>query len=239
MRLDLFLVKKGFFESRNKAAEAIKKRDILVDGKVVQKASFDIDDENRLEVLKRYTYVSRAGDKLKEFLKTKKIVIDSKECIDVGSSTGGFAEVLLEFGAKSVTCVDVGKDQLHPKIREDGRVKVVEECDIREFASDKKYDLLTCDVSFIGIEKILDKLTALCDKKMIILFKPQFEVGKDVKRDKKGVIKDKFAIDRALMRFESLLVEKGLKVITKEESKVKGKEGNVEYFYELEKGVVS
>ncbi len=231
MRLDLFLVKRGFFDSRNKAAEAIKKRDVLVDGKVVQKPSLDISDENRLEVLKRFTYVSRAGDKLKEFLKAKEIEINSKECLDVGSSTGGFTEVLLEFGAKSVTCVDVGKDQLHPKIREDSRVKVVEECDIREFESDRKFDLLTCDVSFIGVENILDKLITLCDKKMIILFKPQFEVGKNVKRDKKGVIKDKSAIERALHRFESLLIEKGLKIITQEESKVKGKEGNMEYFY--------
>ena len=234
-RLDIFLTEKGFFDSRNKASEAIKSRNIKINGKIVTKPSFLVDDTPHIEIFQENSYVSRAGNKLKEFLKENSINIKNKICLDIGSSTGGFCEVLLEYGAKEVYAVDVGSKQLHPKLKKDKRVKSFENCDIRDFQSDKKFDIITCDVSFVGISYILPKIKELSNDKIIILFKPQFEVGKDVKRDKKGVIKDKDAINRVLVRFESVLVNEGLKLIKKEISKIKGKEGNEEYFFYIKR----
>lgn len=234
-RLDLFLVEKGFFDSRNKASEAIKKSNVKVDGKIISKPSFLVDDESTLEILEEKSYVSRAGYKLKEFLKQHSLNLKDSACLDIGSSTGGFCEVLLEYGAKEVYAVDVGKDQLHSRLKNDLRIKSYEECDIREFESDKKFDMVTCDVSFVGISHIFPKIKEFARDKIIILFKPQFEVGKDVKRDKRGVVKDQAAIKRVMQKFESSLVSQNLKLITKEISKIKGKEGNVEYFYYIQR----
>ncbi len=234
-RLDIFLVEKSFFESRNKANEAIKSRNVKIDGKIVTKPSFLVSDISRIEIFQKDRYVSRAGNKLKEFLKENSVDIKDKTCLDIGSSTGGFCEVLLEYGAKEVYAVDVGSYQLHPKLKNDKRIKSFEKCDIRDFKSDKKFDVVTCDVSFVGISHILPKIKELSNDKILLLFKPQFEVGKDVKRDKKGVIKDKDAIKRVLVKFESLLVSEKLKLIKKEISKIKGKEGNEEYFYYIQR----
>ena len=234
-RLDIFLVEKSFFESRNKANEAIKSRNVKIDGKIVTKPSFLVSDISRIEIFQKDRYVSRAGNKLKEFLKENSVDIKGKTCLDIGSSTGGFCEVLLEYGAKEVYAVDVGSNQLHLKLKNDKRVKSFEKCDIRDFKSDKKFDVVTCDVSFVGISHILPKIKELSNDKILLLFKPQFEVGKDVKRDKKGVIKDKDAIKRVLVKFESLLVSEKLKLIKKEISKIKGKEGNEEYFYYIQR----
>ena len=234
-RLDIFLVEQGFFESRNKASEAIKNRNVKIDGKIITKPAYIVEKDSKVELLQERSYVSRAGYKLKEFLKESDIEINDKICLDIGSSTGGFTEVLLEYGAKEVYAVDVGSNQLHQKLKDDKRVKSFEKCDIREFESDKKFDVVTCDVSFVGISHIIPKIKELSNDKIILLFKPQFEVGKDVKRDKKGVIKDKDAIKRVMMRFESLLVSEGLNLLKKESSKVKGKEGNEEYFYYIQR----
>lgn len=234
-RLDLFLVEKGLFDSRNKASEAIKKSNVKVDGKIATKPSLLVDDTNAIEILEEKSYVSRAGYKLKEFFKEYPLDLRDKICLDIGSSTGGFCEVLLEYGAKEVYAVDVGKDQLHSRLKNNPRIKSHEECDIREFESGKKFDMITCDVSFVGILHILPKIKELSKDKIIILFKPQFEVGKDVKRDKRGVVKDQAAIKRVMQKFESSLVSQNLKLITKEISKIKGKEGNVEYFYYIQR----
>jgi len=234
-RLDLFLAEKGFFGSRNKANEFIKKSNVKVDGKIVTKPSFLVNDDSIVEIFEEKSYVSRAGYKLKEFLKNHSVDIKKKVCLDIGSSTGGFCEVLLEYGAKEIYAVDVGKNQLHPKIKNSKKVNSFEECDIRKFDIDRKFDIVTCDVSFVGIKHILPAIKKFSNDKIILLFKPQFEVGKDVKRDKKGVVKDKDAIKRAIKKFESLLVSNGLKTIKQEESKIKGKEGNVEYFYYIQR----
>ena len=235
VRLDMFLVENGYFDSRNKASEAIKSRNIKIDGKIISKPSWIVEEHPKVELLQEYSYVSRAGYKLKEFLKECEVDIKDKRCLDIGSSTGGFVEVLLEYGAKSVTAVDVGKDQLHKGVKANNKVISLEGMDIREFEDEDGFDIVTCDVSFVGIGHILPKIKELSKDKIIILFKPQFEVGKDVKRDKKGVVKDKKAIQRATQKFESLLVSSELKIIKKDESKLKGKEGNVEYFYYIQR----
>ena len=157
------------------------------------------------------------------------------DVLDVGSSTGGFVQILLQRGAKSVTALDVGSSQLSEILRRDPRVIVRENTDIREFASEKKFDLITCDVSFISLNLILKSLTSLAKSALIVLFKPQFEVGAEAKRNKKGVLKDEKAARGARMKFERLCAELGLAALHASACKITGKEGNQEFFYLLKR----
>ncbi len=157
------------------------------------------------------------------------------DILDVGSSTGGFVQILLQRGAKSVTALDVGSSQLSEILRRDPRVIVRENTDIREFASKKKFDLITCDVSFISLNLILESLASLAKSALIVLFKPQFEVGAEIKRNKKGVLKDEKAVRAARAKFERLCAELGLVVLQTSACKITGKEGNREFFYLLKR----
>ena len=157
------------------------------------------------------------------------------DVLDVGSSTGGFVQILLQRGAKSVTALDVGSSQLSEILRRDPRVIVRENTDIREFASKKKFDLITCDVSFISLNLILKSLASLAKSALIVLFKPQFEVGAEIKRNKKGVLKDEKAVRAARAKFEQLCAELGLAVLYASACKIAGKEGNREFFYLLKR----
>lgn len=157
------------------------------------------------------------------------------DVLDVGSSTGGFVQILLQRGAKSVTALDVGSSQLSEILRRDPRVIVRENTDIREFISKKKFDLITCDVSFISLNLILKSLTSLAKSAIIVLFKPQFEVGAEAKRNKKGVLKDEKVARGARAKFERLCAELGLAVLHSGACKITGKEGNQEFFYLLKR----
>ena len=157
------------------------------------------------------------------------------DVLDVGSSTGGFVQILLQRGAKSVTALDVGSSQLSEILRRDPRVIVRENTDIREFSSEKKFDLITCDVSFISLNLILKSLASLAKSALIVLFKPQFEVGTEAKRNKKGVLKDEKAARSARAKFERLCAELGLAVLHAGACKITGKEGNQEFFYLLKR----
>ena len=157
------------------------------------------------------------------------------DVLDVGSSTGGFVQILLQRGAKSVTALDVGSSQLSEILRRDPRVIVRENTDIREFISEKKFDLITCDVSFISLNLILKSLASLAKSALIVLFKPQFEVGAEAKRNKKGVLKDEKAVCAARAKFERLCAELGLAVLHTSACKITGKEGNREFFYLLKR----
>lgn len=234
MRLDSYVFEKGFAQSRNKASELIKEGSVWVNGKVERKNAIEISQSDTVEVSKISQYVSRAGLKLRGFLND--IMLDAKgaSVLDIGSSTGGFVQVWLEEEVQSVTAVDVGSAQLHSSLRSHPSILLHENMDIRAFPQEKKYDIVSCDVSFIGIIFLLDTITALAKEKIIILFKPQFEVGKEVKRSSKGVVKDGAAIMRAHQQFETQAVLQGWQLIEKKESLVKGKEGNVEAFYYFE-----
>ena len=157
------------------------------------------------------------------------------DVLDVGSSTGGFVQILLQRGAKSVTALDVGSSQLSEILRRDPRVIVRENTDIREFTSKKKFDLITCDVSFISLNLILKSLASLAKSALIVLFKPQFEVGAEIKRNKKGVFKDEKAVCAARAKFERLCTELGLAALHASACKITGKEGNQEFFYLLKR----
>jgi len=234
IRLDQYLVENNLVQSRNKAQQLIKDSKVKVNKKVITKPSFKISDEE-VELDDEHLYVSRAAYKLKNFLPLLPFDVKGMNALDIGSSTGGFTEVLLMNGVNSVTSVDVGSSQLHEKLLKDPRVYSVENTDIREFKSDKPFELITCDVSFISLHHILEAIDTLGSKYMILLFKPQFEVGKQVKRDKNGVVVDKKAIAAAMLKFEDTCTLLGWKKLLMEVSSISGKEGNVEYCYCYEK----
>ena len=235
MRLDLYLTNNFDIQSRNKAHEFIKAKKVKVDGKVITKPSYDVDESSKVELLEEEFYVSRAAYKLKYFLEEIKIELLDCCALDIGSSTGGFTQILLESGSQSVTCVDVGSNQLHEKIKNDKRISFYENQDIRNFESKKSFDIVTCDVSFISILNIIDDINRLSNDKIIILFKPQFEVGTDIKRDKRGVVKDKVAIVKAKERFLDRCKILGWKLNYSSPSKLEGKDGNKEELFYFNK----
>lgn len=234
MRLDNYLVQAGLVESRNKAQNIIKQGFVSVDGIIVTKSSTKIDNEN-IKIKEYKNYVSRAAWKLVAFLDEFKINIKDKNILDIGSSTGGFTQVLLEYDALHVSCVDVGCEQLHPSLQQNIQVSMYENQDIRTFDTDKQFDLITTDVSFISLLKIIDTIDLLSKDEILLLFKPQFEVGKMIKRDKNGVVVDLKAIQKAMTTFEDACSLKKWRLIVKAQSKLSGKEGNVEYFYYFKK----
>ena len=234
MRLDKYLVEKGYFESRNRALDAIKRGKVFVNGQVA-KASIKCDKNSNIDIDQEKFYVSRSAKKLELFLEEYPINLERKRAVDIGSSTGGFVQILLEKGVESVACVDVGKNQLHHSLREDSRVSVFEETDVRLFETTKPFDVLTCDVSFISILHIVEAIDRLSKDEMILLFKPQFEVGRSVKRDSRGVVVDKEAIVEAKERFETKAQELKWELVYQTTSKLTGKLGNVEYVYYFRK----
>ncbi|MCE3039084.1 TlyA family RNA methyltransferase [Helicobacter anatolicus] len=231
MRLDKFIAQE-FSLSREKASMLIKKGKVKINTKVIFKPSFEVGDKDDVELQESFIFVSRAGEKLYNFLGD--IRLDGKKIIDVGSSTGGFSQVCLLLGACEVHCVDVGDNQLDISLRQDSRIKVFEKCDIRDFKKQCDYDLLVCDLSFISIEKIFMSLKSL-SKEMILLFKPQFEVGRNVKRNKKGVVMDNIAIENALEFFKKYLLLQEYEILKECKSALKGKAGNEEFFFHIKR----
>ena len=236
MRLDKYLVEEGYFESRNRAHEAIKEGKVKLNGKV-PKVSMKIDKNSFVEVENEKFYVSRAARKLDNFLAEYKMDFKGLRALDIGSSTGGFAQIVLENGVDTLSCVDVGKNQLHISLRKEEKLSLYEETDIREFESEEPFELVTCDVSFISILKISNDIDRLAKvgADIVILYKPQFEVGKDVKRNTKGVVLDVDAIARRKEEFEAEAKKLGWDEKFQAESKVQGKEGNQEYLYHFVK----
>ncbi len=235
MRLDLFLTKAFDIQSRNKAHELIKANKIKIDGAIITKPSFKVEENHNIEILEECFYVSRAAYKLKYFLDEINLKLENSKALDIGSSTGGFTQILLENSVKSVTCVDVGSNQLHEKIKNNQNIEFFENTDIRDFQSKKDFDIVTCDVSFISIHNILNDINRLAQKNIIILFKPQFEVGTNVKRDKKGVVKDKNTIEQARVKFLDATTLLNWKLVNSSYSKLEGKDGNLEELFYFEK----
>ena len=236
MRLDKYLVEEGYYESRNRAHDAIKEGKVTVDGKK-PKASAKVDENTVVDVINEKFYVSRAGRKLDGFLSEHSMDFKEKCALDIGSSTGGFAQIVLEQGVRSLDCVDVGRDQLHISLRKNEILSLYEETDIRDFQSDTAFEMITCDVSFISILQIIENIDKLAEKgtDIVILYKPQFEVGKDVKRDSKGVVLDLDAIARRKETFEAQAKKMAWEETYQSESKIAGKEGNQEYLYHFVK----
>jgi 23S rRNA (cytidine1920-2'-O)/16S rRNA (cytidine1409-2'-O)-methyltransferase len=231
LRLDNYLVEQKLALSRNKAQEIIKKGYVSVNNQVIKKSSYCVVDTDNISIEKHKEYVSRSAFKLAYFLEEIDLNLADKIALDIGSSTGGFTQVLLEHNVLEVHAVDVGHKQLHKILKSDNRVYSYESCDIREFKSNKTFDIIVSDVSFISLENILDDIHRLASNNIILLYKPQFEVGREVKRDKNGVVQDKKAVQNAMTKFENKCQLKNWTLLKKSPSKLTGKEGNLEYCY--------
>ena len=232
MRIDKYLVDNAYFESRNRALDAIKAGKVKVNGKVA-KPSIKVDENSLIDVEDEKFYVSRAARKLESFLLDCAVNMQDKRALDIGSSTGGFAQIVLENAVRALECVDVGRDQLHKTLRSDKRLTLNEEMDIRNYQNPQAFELITCDVSFISILQITADIDRLAQEStdIIILYKPQFEVGKEVRRDSKGVVVDLDAIERKREAFEAHCEALGWVLKCQAPSQVAGKSGNQEYIY--------
>lgn len=234
-RLDVLLFKKGLVASRKIASDLIKEGKVFVSGEKVIKASKEFYDDVNIEITELPKFVGRAGLKLEKALDTFNINVKDKIALDVGSSTGGFTDCLLQRGTKKVYAVDVGTDQLREELKNDIRVVSMEQTDIRSIESlSEKVDLIVIDVSFISLRLILPSvLKFLKDNgEIVTLIKPQFEVGKD-NLGKGGIVKEEKDRLDVLENVKKFSLDLGLKVLGEIESPIKGGDGNTEYLLYL------
>ncbi len=239
IRLDQYLVKKGIFQSRNRAKTEIKSGSVRVDGHFITKPAFLVDGnhEPNIEIQQLLRYVSRAGEKLDYALKKFEIKVQDLIALDVGASTGGFTECLIRHGAKKVFAVDVGTDQLHQSLKMDPRIINIEHYNARNIKKDDftpQPDFFVMDVSFISLKKIILKAIEVTKEKWgIVLCKPQFESNGENLKD--GVIKDQRVIDDILDDIEDFLFTNGIIVKDIVQSPLKGQKGNTEYLFYIKK----
>ncbi len=231
-RLDRLLVDRGLAESREKAQALIMAGSVTVNGQKAAKPGQPVDPASALELLARPPYVSRGGLKLAAALDRFAIAVDGKICLDIGASTGGFTDVLLQHGALRVHAVDVGSGQLAWSLRTDPRVVVHERVNARELdfqTLGEKVDFLCCDASFISVTMILPAAVPLLQPQgqMVILIKPQFEVGKG-QVGKGGIVRDPELHQAACQRVDRAVREFGFETSIMP-SPILGAEGNKEF----------
>lgn len=232
-RLDKKLLELGFASSREKAQALIMSGLVVVDGVVIDKTGFLVKEGQKIEVKESMRYVSRGGYKLEYALERFKVDVKGLVALDVGSSTGGFTDCLLQKGALKVYAVDVGRAQMDIKLLKDPRVILHEETDARSLTEKhipQKVDLITVDVSFISVNKILSHvLKFLKDEGIaLILVKPQFELTPEKVR--KGIVRDSEDKIYAVLKVRKHLNELGFNVGSVVKSKPKGSKGNEEFF---------
>ena len=243
MRIDVYLVENGFCESRNKASRLISEGKVLFDGKRVEKASLDVNDgEHSVQITEQERFVSRGGLKLEGALDSFCIDVSGKKCIDVGASTGGFTDCLLQRGAKSVCAVDSGRGQLHGNLLDDIRVTSVEGFNAREMTSEVfgKFDVAVTDVSFISQTLLHAPISdVLYDGGIFIsLIKPQFEAGKSA-LGKGGIVKKPQDRVEAVLKVVESASLCGFGIFSIIASPIKGGDGNREYLAFFKKGEAS
>jgi 23S rRNA (cytidine1920-2'-O)/16S rRNA (cytidine1409-2'-O)-methyltransferase len=235
IRLDQLLVEKGLAESREKAKRLIMSGQILVDGYSAPKPGQTLDPDHKIVLKESERFVSRGGEKLEGAMETFPIELTGKVCLDIGSSTGGFTDCMLQYGAAKVYAVDVGKGQLHWKLREDPRIVVMEgvnaryltPADLPEFA-----DFASIDTSFISLTNILPAVKGLLKPggEIVSLIKPQFEAGKEKVDKGRGVITDPAIHEEVIFKIRTFGTEElGLEWLGLATSPLKGPKGNVEF----------
>ena len=240
-RLDVLLVEQGYLESRQKAQATIMSGLVFVNNQRVDKPGTMIANDAAIEVRgNAIPYVSRGGLKLEKAMKTYGLVLDGKICADIGASTGGFTDCMLQNGAQKVYAVDVGYGQLDWKLRSDERVVCMERTNARYLTHEQipeELDFASVDVSFISLKLILPMLHTLLkeDGYVVCLVKPQFEAGKE-KVGKKGVVRDPAVHLEVLENFFAHAKENGFTVIGITYSPIRGPEGNIEYLGYLRHG---
>ena len=239
-RLDVLLVKRNLAGSREKAKAIIMSGIVYVDGQKEDKAGTTFPEDVQIEV-RGHTlpYVSRGGLKLEKALKCFDVSVEGKVCTDVGSSTGGFTDCMLQNGAVKVFAIDVGRGQLDWKLRQDDRVVCMEKTNIRYVKPEdlgEPIDFSSIDVSFISLTKVLGPIRDYLTEKgqIVALIKPQFEAGRE-KVGKKGVVREKSTHLEVISQIISYALSIGFRVLDLTFSPIKGPEGNIEYLVHLEK----
>ncbi len=240
MRIDLYLFQKKYCNSRTKAQQMITEGAVKVNGITISKPSFDVSDSDKIEVAENTTakYVGRGALKLEHALKEFKVDVTDKICADIGASTGGFTQCLLQAGAKLVYAIDSGTNQLSQVLREDSRVISLENTNARFMNSDfleHSPSVIVMDVSFISqitlYPAIINIASRPCD--IITLVKPQFETNSKSCLGKHGVIKDERVRKKALQNVMDSANALGFKIIAKTDSPIHGGSGNAEYLLHL------
>lgn len=242
-RLDVLLVKRNLAESREKAKAIIMSGNVFVEGQREDKAGTTFSDEVQIEI-KGHTmpYVSRGGLKLEKAIANFDVDLEGRVCTDVGSSTGGFTDCMLQNGAKKVFAIDVGRGQLAWKLRQDERVVCMEKTNIRYVTPEdlgEPIDFSSIDVSFISLTKVLEPIRNYLkpDGEIVALIKPQFEAGRE-KVGKKGVVREKSTHHEVIEMVTSYAASIGFRILGIEFSPIKGPEGNIEYLVHLKKSEV-
>ena len=236
-RIDKLLVERGLVESRTKAQAMVMAGVVLVDEQRVEKPSHQFDPNSTIRIKGEddpsTRYVGRGGLKLEAALREFQIDVAGLECLDVGASTGGFTDCLLQNGARKVFAIDVGHNQIDWRLRQDPRVEVREGVNARYLKPEdfpRPFDLAVIDVSFISVTKVLPAIVPLMSEgaRIVTLIKPQFEVGKG-EVGGGGVVRDAAKRARVVEEVNAAARELGLEVVTVIESPITGAEGNVEY----------
>ena len=239
-RLDIFLVENSYVKSRNLAQELIKNNKVLVNGIAISKAAYLVSNQDKIELIKDQIgkYVSRGGLKLEHALNSFKFSPKGLVALDIGASTGGFSDCLLQFGAKKVIALDVGINQLDPSLRGNKKITVLEKTNFRSFDFinlDTKVDLVVIDVSFISLTLILDNLVTNFKKygfeniSIIALIKPEFELSKK-ELNKAGVVRSRNLEKAAIVKVLEFSEKIGIKLLNIINSPLIGaKGGNREY----------
>ncbi len=239
-RLDVLLVQKGLAPSREKAKTMIMAGNVFVNNNREDKPGTNFSTDVNIEIHgKTLAYVSRGGLKLEKAMKQFGLTLDGKVCMDIGASTGGFTDCMLQNGAEKVFAVDVGYGQFAWKLRQDPRVVCMEKTNIRYVTPDmigEPLDFASCDVSFISLTKVLGPARELLkdDGEMVCLIKPQFEAGKE-KVGKKGVVRDPKVHEEVIDQVIKFAVSIGFEILNLEYSPIKGPEGNIEYLVYIRK----
>jgi 23S rRNA (cytidine1920-2'-O)/16S rRNA (cytidine1409-2'-O)-methyltransferase len=235
MRLDILLVERGLAESRQRAVALILAGKVKVDGCQASKAGQRVSAEAKVElVAQNQTYVSRGGFKLASALDSFSLQVTNLVAMDVGASTGGFTDCLLQRGAKKVYAIDVGYGQLAWPLRQDPRVMILERCNVRYLTSEQVselVDLAVIDTSFISLTKVIPKVLEFVKRggKLLALIKPQFEVGRG-QVGKGGVVRDPELHKQVVRDIERFCESQGMEVRGVKESSLLGPKGNREFF---------
>ncbi len=239
-RADRVLCQQGLARTRSRARDLIQRGRVTVDGKPLRRPGTLLPSDAVIAIAPGPGFVSRGGEKLDDALDALAVDVTGAVVVDIGASTGGFTDCVLQRGARKVYAVDVGHGQLHPTLRADARIVVREGANARHLAPsdfDDPIDIVLVDASFIGLEKLLPAVTRILPMggRLIALVKPQFEVGKDIARRARGVIRDGTERARAIADAHAAIAAAGLHVIGACDSALPGPKGNVEHFVHAER----
>ena len=243
IRLDVYLTENGFFPTREKARVAIMEGNVFVNNQKEDKPGTMIKEDANVEFRgEKLKYVSRGGLKLEKAAEVFNINLNDKICIDIGSSTGGFTDFMLQHGAKKVFAVDCGTNQLDYKLRTDERVVTMENTNARyltrEDIGDDTIDFISVDVSFISLTKILPVIKELLKEngESVLLIKPQFEAGKELV-EKNGVVRDSAIHKEVIKSVIDYCINSGFAILGLDFSPIKGPAGNIEYLLYIGKSM--